>query len=360
MPNVKFVTTKKNDGSYVDGVAAAYSSVRPTQMMAAVAYATHSGVAELVHRLEAVAKLESVRKRWLIGIDFCRSDPVALGELDGLAKSDVRIHDGTFVVGRNGCCPRTSFHPKVYAFRRNTERAVVVGSGNLSRTGLCVGIEAGAVVAEPSASAFRRFRTWFDGHWEEATPLGEIADGYDARYRAADNRKHPMPTDDDAAPDSAGTGVQLTPVQLRRLNVCKHLWIEAGKLTRNLGPDRPGNQLMLKRNSRVFFGFLARDMSKDTMIGHIAIEYGGEVRDDCSLRFSNNSMDVLTLPLPGSEGPATYDHKTLCFEQVGLRRFRMIVAPRTRTSWKRRSKSVDGDFRMKGNGKKPGREWGVF
>lgn len=354
---MKFVATEASDGSYVAGVAAAYERVRPTQMMAAVAYATHSGVAELVHRLEAMARWKKVRKRWLIGIDFCRSDPLALDELDTLPKSQVRIYDGAFVVGRKGCCPRTSFHPKVYAFRHNTEKAVVVGSGNLSRTGLCSGIEAGAVVADPTASAFRRVRKWFDGHWEEATPLGEIADRYEARYRTADNRRHPMPTDDDAAPGSVGTGRQLTPVQLRKLNVCAHLWIEAGNLHPNRGPDRPGNQLMLKRNSRVFFGFPARDVDKDTKLGDVAIEFSGTVRSDCSLRFSNNRMDVLTLPVPGTEGPEAYDRKTLCFEQVGLRQFRLTVGGRRDVArWKQRSKAVDGHFRMS-TGR---REWGVF
>ncbi len=357
MPNVKFMTAEANDGSYVDGVATAYARILPTQMMAAVAYATHSGVAELLERLDETASWKSVRKRWLIGIDFCRSDPFALAELNTLPKSDVRIHDGTFVAGRSGCCPRASFHPKLYTFQRNTDKAVVVGSGNLSRTGLCLGVEAGAVVADPSTSAFRQVRTWFDAHWQQATPLGEIAADYEARYRAADNRKHPTPTDDDAAPSSVGTGRQLTPIQLRKLNVCKNLWIEAGNLHLNRGHGRPGNQLMLKRNSRVFFGFPARDLDRDTTLGDVAIKYGGTVRNDCSLRFSNNGMDVLTLPLPESEGPPKYDKQTLRFEQTGLRQFRMTVGDRgNAASWKRRSKVVDGHFRMSTGG----REWGVF
>ena len=357
MPNVKLMTTDTNDGSYVDGIAAAYAKIRPTQMMAAVAYATHSGVAELLDRLDGAASWKSVRKRWLIGIDFCRSDPVALAELNSLPKSDLRIHDGTFVAGRNGCCPRASFHPKLYTFQRNTDKAVVVGSGNLSRTGLCLGVEAGAVLADPSTSAFRQVRAWFDAHWQQATPLGEIAADYEARYRAADNRKHPTPTDDDAAPSSVGTGRQLTPIQLRKLNVCKNLWIDAGNLHLNRGPGRPGNQLMLKRNSRVFFGFPARDLNRDTSLGDVAIDYGGTVRSDCSLRFSNNAMDVLTLPLPGSHGPAKYDQETLLFEQIGLRRFRLTVGRRREVaSWRHRSKAVDGHFRMSSGG----REWGVF
>ena len=355
MTIVKLMTTDANDGSYVDGIATAYARIRPTHMMAAVAYATHSGVAELLDRLDDNASWESVRKRWLIGIDFCRSDPIALDEINTLPKSHVRIHDGMFVSGRRGCCPRVSFHPKLYVFRRNAENSVVVGSGNLSRTGLCAGIEAGAVVTDSSVSAVREIGSWFNRQWQEATPLNEIAEHYETEYRAADNRRHPTPTDDDAAP--VGTRAQLTPLQLRKLNVCKHLWIEAGNLHLNRGADRPGNQLMLKRNTRVFFGFPALDLPKDTTLGNVAIEYGGTVRTDCSLRFSNNHMDVLTLPVPGSHGPAKYDQQTLCFEQVGLRSFRLTVARRSDVnSWKRRSKVIDGHFRMSSGG----REWGVF
>ena len=166
----------------------------------------------------------------------------------------------------------------------------------------------------------------------------------------------PALTEEDTAPESAGTHGQLAPAQLRKLNVCRYLWIQVGNLHFNRGPGRPGNQLMLKRNTRVFFGCPARDLARDTALGHVAIEYAGNTRYDCSLRFSNNSMDVLTLPVPGVEGPAAYNQETICFERIGVRQFRLVVgAPRDVTRWKRRSEALDGYFRMNS-----GREWGVF
>ena len=113
---------------------------------------------------------------------------------------------------------------------------------------------------------------------------------------------------------------------------------------------------MLKRNSRVFFGFPAHDLQIDSAIGSVAIEYGGQPRPDCSIRFSNNSMDVLTLPIPKTEGPPKYDQETLCFEQTGVRQFRLVMAKKGDVSkWKRQAKVVGGYFKMKS-----GREWGVF
>lgn len=356
MKNMQLVTTNPSDGRYLELIAGAYRQIEPTTMMAAVAYATNSGVAELVGCLERLDGWRQVSKRWLVGIDFCRSNPTALNELDNLPKSSVRIYDGSFVVSRERCTPRISFHPKLYVFQRGNGKAVVVGSGNLSRTGLRIGVEAGVSVCNLPGSEGRALQGWFNQNWRQATLLSAIADRYDRRFQDPANRMHPFPTEDDAAPESTGARGQLTPSQLRRLNVCRHLWIHAGNLHSNRGPGRPGNQLMLKRNTRVFFGFPAGDLNPDTLIGHIAIEYAGNVRNDCSLRFSNNSMDVLTLPVPGQQGPTTYNQKAVCFERIGVRHFRLTLGTSQHVAnWKRKSKAIKGHFRMSS-----GREWGVF
>jgi len=356
MPNAKLVATKPADGKYIRLISGAYVRARPTIMLSAIAYATHGGVAELIGSLEHLEGWGRVGKKWLVGIDFCRSDPVALQHLENLPRSEARIFDGAFVVRRKGCVPRTSFHPKLYVFHRNGESVVVAGSGNLSRTGLCVGVEAGLSVSGFPRDESRHLVGWFNHLWQLATPLNEISDDYEKQCEALENRKNPAPTEDDAAPESAGNRGQLTGVQLRKLSVCNHLWVHAGNLHLNRGPDQAGNQLMLKRNTRIFFGFPARDLAPDSMVGHVAVEYGGRVRSECSLRFSNNSMDVLTLPIPGSEGPTKYDQETLCFDRTQVRQFRLVIGNSNDVAqWRRRSRSIGGYFRMSS-----GREWGVF
>ena len=206
MVSMKLAATEPGDGSYLELIAEAYLHIRPTAMMAAVAYATHSGVAELLGRLTALDRWDQVSKRWLVGIDFCRSDPIALEGLDGLPRSNVRIYDGHFVVGRDRCIPRVSFHPKLYAFRRRKKEAVVAGSGNLSRTGLCVGVEAGWSVCDVPGGDSRSLEGWFNRRWRLATPLADIAVEYDDRFQSLENRIDPAPTEDDAAPESSGHG----------------------------------------------------------------------------------------------------------------------------------------------------------
>ena len=352
----KLLATAPADGQYADLIRSAYEDANPTAWCAALAYATQSGVAELTATLDELNGWSKVRKRWLVGVDYCRSDPLALAHLDGLPRSQVRIFDGDFVLSRAGCIPRRSYHPKVYLLRGEKSSTVVVGSGNLSRTGLRFGVEAAASISGPMESDILDMRSWFRRHWGSAPRFQALEEQYERRYGSADNRRRPVPVEDDDIPASATNAGQLRPEDLRKLRVCRNLWIQAGNLHLNRGPTRPGNQLMLKRNSRVFFGFSARDLKPDSLIGSVAIRFGGHLRSECPMRFSNNAMDVLTLPVPSSEGPERYDQETLHFKQVGVREFELTLALRHHaTRWKRRSQSIEGAFGMKS-----GREWGVY
>ena len=321
----KLLATNPTDGQYVGLIRDAYEFTKPTVLHAAVAYVTQSGVAELEAELGKLAGWGDARKRWLVGVDYCRSDPVALAYLNGLRRSKVRIYDGEFVCGRVGCVPRDSYHPKVYCLRGDKRSAVVVGSGNLSRTGLRLGIEAAAAIAGPNDGANKELTSWFSNHWRKSTPFQDIQERYEQQYESLGNRRHPIPVEDDEIPESATSRGQIGANDLRKLRVCRHFWIEAGNLHLNLGRVRPGNQLMLKRNSRVFFGFSARDLKPNTGIGNVAIQFGRHWRPNCALRFRDNSMDVLALPIPGEEGPAAYDQETLLFERVGVRKFNVTI-----------------------------------
>jgi len=353
----QLLATNARDRQYGNLLREAFDASAPNRVRAALAYATQSGVAELCATLGACAPWRTARKQWLIGIDYCRSDPGALDHLASLSHSAVKVHDGTFVAGRSGCTPRVSYHPKLYLFSGERVTATLVGSGNLSQTGLRLGVEAAASLRSAEAAVkLAPVTQWYEQMWRAATPYDQIARQYAAKYNAESNRRQPAPIDDDAAPEAAGTRGQLTPEQLRQLRVCQNLWIEAGNLHENLGPGRAGNQLMLKRNARVFFGFQARDLTRDTLVGTVAIKYGAKTRDECSLRFSNNSMDVLTLPIPGEEGPAAYDRQTLLFRRTGVRQFTVSLGTEAQiANWRRQSDQVAGRFQMKG-----GREWGVF
>ena len=350
------LATHAGDGRYMDLIRSACEQTNPERICAAVAYATHGGVAELDAALQGFPGWKKASKRWLVGIDYCRSDPAALAHLASLSRSKVRVFDGAFVSGRTGCVPRYSYHPKTWLLIGRRQSAVVVGSGNLSYTGLRRGIEAAAAVSDSKTGPIKDMRSWFSSQWRKATQFAAIEDRYRKEHDSRENRQRPPASEEDTVPESASRSGQLRPGDLRKIRVCRRLWIEAGNVTRNRGPDRPGNQLMMQRNSRVFFGFPAADLERDSSIGNVAIRFDEYLRPDCSLRFSNNSMDVLTLPVPGQEGPEAYDRKTLHFEQTGVREFKLTIGrPAEVKKWRQRSASIEGEFRMKSD-----RRWGVY
>lgn len=355
------------DTEYRELVRTAASSGDFDTIDGAFAYASTRGVELMLETLRAELDLSSCKQRWLLGFDWCRTEPDAAALLQAQRRSNVRVVDGEFVVGRRGCTPRTPWHPKVLLLRGKDISAVVIGSGNLSRNGMTGGHEVGqvTVVRSPKNAAERAIRDqsremskWFDRNWSGSARLARVEDAYEARYREM-VRTTPPVIDDDTVPVKRRTWI--TEERLRKVRAADHLWIEAGNLHHNRGPGKPGNQLMMTPMTRVYFGFEARDVPTDTTLGSIAISYSGDVRWECSLRFSNNSMDVLTLPIPGMEGPTAYDQKTLLL--TAREENRQVVydltlgTPTDRATWKQRSAAADTSFAMQGG---QGRAWGVF
>jgi len=372
MVHHEFVFQPQNGRRYLDLLAAAFEVPSVDTFRAAVAYATVNGVGELGRFLQGIdhARWIKARKEWLVGIDWCRTDPLALAFLAHLPSSEVRIHEGRALVTRPGCTPSVAFHPKTFVCSGADVRAVIVGSGNLSRNGLTLGHEVGSlvVVQQPLGEHEERLwascesaRRWFVRLWNTATPLHEVEDGYVRQYEATKELTDPTATDDDSAPTEQITRRRhaISPERIRQLRACKNLWIQAGNLHENRGPGRPGNQLMMSPMTRVFFGFPATDVATDTLLGYVRIRFDRRLRDDCSLRFSNNSMDVLTLPVPGSEGPETYDQKTLLFQEKVDSRGSLfdltLGTTREVQEWRRRSRAINGLVTMTS-----GREWGIF
>jgi HKD family nuclease len=346
-----------------------------THIDVAVAYAVVGGVQLLQQNLGSSAAWSAMSKRWLVGIDWCRSQPTALAALNALPNSSVRIFDGETLVDRSGCKPTVTYHPKGFITkrvdgRRVGSRGLLLGSANLSFNGLRVGNElnlwfAGARDSgEPdSFSALSSVASWFAGLWATATPYGLISSRYAAMYKTQQASSGPAVTDDDVSPISITTGRRgLTERDLVRLRSFDRFWIDTGRLYSNLGEARSGNQLELKRFSRVFFGFPALDMSVNTRIGAIDLTYLGARYPDRHLRYGDNGMDKLDLPVPGGAAPTDYRDVAICFTRVldarGRLSFRMNIASSSdRATWRRQSQRLDSLFRMGGRST---REFGVF
>lgn len=243
------------------------------------------------------------KSRWLFGIDYGRTDPRALREIADRANTEVRIFDGQFVVKRTGFIPRRDFHPKVALMENEASdsQGVVLGSGNFSYNGLRRSVEAGSAIVALSEvdihDHIEPVRSVFEQLWDDACPLKDIADEYEARLaKLIKSRDEKRPV----KPKSPING----------------FWIEAGYVTKNRGQDRPGNQIFAPNGFRRFFG-LKKGKGGSTLIGEITFktEAGPDVTKN--YRENDNGMEKLTLPMPENHGFGVYDGKVLVFEPKG-------------------------------------------
>lgn len=349
----------------LDAIEAIAKGSELTHLDIAVAYVTSGGTYDLLKRIDAAlgADWAGVKKRWITAFDYCRTEPIALETLLSLPASSVRVYDAPFCLAHGGM-PKVPFHPKAFLFRGKVRDFVLAGSGNLSRSGLSKGVEVGLSLAvnrknpaEPtSAASIKALRRWYKSVWESATPLdAALLKRYGKLFESVPNLAHPAPTEDDVASGETTNGA-LSGKDLQKLRVCSNFWIEAGNITKNRGPHFPGNQLMMKRLSRVFFGYDPIAVPENTVIGSVEISYNGGPVAPYTLSYSDNKMDKLNLPMPGTVGPAAYDNQFLLFREVGLHRFDLTIGTKAdKVGWVKKSKAIDADFKMSS-----GREWGVF
>lgn len=266
----------------------------------AFAYVTDSGVAQVERELGTVIRNGRLC-RWVFGIDYGRSQPTALRRVAELASNEVRVFDGAYVVNADVFTPRSIYHLKtaVTLASDGTPKKQFVGSGNLSASGLTSGIEAGCVIdfEYVEDENLVSIRDTLQEIWDNSSPLGTIIDAYEQRYSQIFT---PVPRE-----PSVNTS-----------SVRELFWIDVGYVTQNRGYSRPGNQFDLPRGSHKFLGLpeqLAPDLN--SLLGELKIlTPTGEVIAR-NLRFGNNSMEKLTLPIPEDHGFGSYDGKILTFEK---------------------------------------------
>lgn len=338
----------------------------------AIAYVTNPGVTvlETAAGSLAAAQWSKLEKRVLLGVDWLRSEPTAIDRLAQLPGAKVRIHDGAQVVARSGCVPYTSWHPKLFLLTGARCRAALHGSGNLSGNGMTVGHEVGAVLSATTKQgaagevwrAVDELVPWFDALWVRATPWDAVREAYEKRY-AAERLKTPVPPDQPADPTgTVGSRRGMTAEQLSALASGQTLWLDVGKVSKNRGPLKPGNQIMMKALTRVFFGASSVQVPQNTSFPSVTVvePVGGVGRATCTLRFSDNSMDVLTVPVPGSPWPTAYDDRTLQFTKRADGTelvYELRVLNRTQANaLERRSRAQGTSWRMQSGG----RRWGVL
>lgn len=308
-----FIHQDANAPTTMSEIRRLHDKIATTKFLGLYAYATHSG-ASLFDLQVGSAFWTGASSRWLFGIDYGRTQPQALRLLCSRPNVNVRIHDGTYVVRQDGFLPRRDFHAKMAILQnpRKKRSGVVVGSGNFSANGLRKSVEAGASVVTRGIDEFNDMLgstlAAADHLWDAATPVADILDAYENRWSASFPRRARG-----RQPDVEG-GHRVT----------RTFWIEAGYVTKNRGPNRPGNQIDFPRGMSEYFGFNPpADLPVNSIIGPVVFETPTGESVTNNLRLGNNMMEKISLPIPETHGFDIYDGKILVFQRSDAGRFVM-------------------------------------
>lgn len=335
----------------------------------AVAYASTRGVSVLTDAL-AGQTWDAARKRFLVSLDFGFTQPEALERLSRLSNAEVRIPNGHAVVASPILQPPSTFHAKVFAFRggESSILCLVVGSANLTASALSTSAEVVTkqVWLEQSQSNGHTGReqalvSWFDDAWDGADRLEDVLDEYRERRRRMPRRpklreERTSATRMYVANAAKNVVVGSLAVQLAS---AKALWIDASSMIHNRS-DRPGSQINTQRGTRVFFGFPAETVPRDTTLGRVLIRIPGYDHVPRTIRFSNNGMDIVNLPIPDRHGLETYEGRHLIFEREspspgGESRFRLTVTDASGVAAAKSSAANSIELSMRS-----GREYGLL
>lgn len=285
--------------STLDSLNEAIDSVEPDETLFCFAYCTMSGFSAFHNRVGSY--FWDTPSRWLLGIDYGRSQPTALREIGSKPNASVKIHAGLATVQRPGFVPMQDFHLKA-CFLRNSQTnraAVLAGSGNFSSNGLSKSIECGLVLTTRTVDEYRRLIRPLaragENLWANADDLDQVLVDYTRLWTPGARPQSP------AAPTV--------------INTYQKFWIEVGYVTQNRG-GREGNQFDMPRGVHSFFGLRARPNQRpNTTIGQVTF-VGNGLPLTRALRLGNNLMEKMTLPFPEDYSFGTYSGKILEFTRA--------------------------------------------
>lgn len=362
MANIIYVVQRPGEGpAILNAYRNLARSIPFDRLTGLYAFASRKGARLLVDVLRrAASHWGTVAKRWVISIDGGITEPNALRLLLQQKRTAVYVHDGEELLSRN-LKPIHRFHPKTLLLetRSPTPAAtgILVGSANLTCNGLCFGHEH-ALVAHLANGPFAASLTaGIDELSDVVASATRIDEEFVARYEAI---RPPSPRLREDFEDRRSQRILqqhavIPSDEAAALASANNLWVEIAFVVANRGRGKEGNQIDLKKGTRVFFGFGDRPLPRNSSIGTVRIRYG-EFSANRNLRFGNNQMDKLDLPIPGQEGPPTYRDQTLLFTREPDGSFRMTLGTSEEiANWKRRSQTRETSFQMRG-----GREYGVF
>jgi hypothetical protein len=195
------------------------------RIRAGFAYATRSGVDELLSSLEGTTAWSEASKFWLLGLHHGITEPDAIRALAGLPRSTVRLATCGLSI-KQAIEGLRMFHAKVVAVDsgpKHTISTILAGSANLTRSaigGHTRNFEAGIAWLSPiEEETSHDFNSWWEEAWLSGTNPGRRSiDSYvDQRTKFRLRNPDILAAEPDATPVSAAHAHTL--------------WIEAGAMS---------------------------------------------------------------------------------------------------------------------------------
>jgi len=304
-------------------------------LIVCVAYATQAGVAQLVGELRSQwNRFDTARKLFVVGLDFGLTEPAAIRYLGTLKNASCHLYEARRTLSAR-LCPQPRFHPKLYALgssgSMSHSRSVsgITGSVNLTGAGLTSNVEA--------YTRFRTSRETASGRrWIQDLAVAENLARSQPRATEPliseyEKLRRRVPALDilraEPTPGKYDPSHELQAPHLRALQAARCLWTQTLRIVENRGVGHAGNQVDLKRGARVFFGSrVPLQAPINTPLGTIDVVTGSG-HEQCNLRYGNNGMDKVNLPIPGGANPPKYDYSFILWERIAGGSFKLHVRP---------------------------------
>ena len=305
---------------------------RPIRLRAGFAYATYSGVKQLLESLDGLPAWNAAAKLWLLGVHSGITYPHAISSLATLTNSKVRLAT-CGIATRYAIEGQRVFHAKIMAVdsgRDHALNAIMAGSANL--TGAAMGMRARNFEAGMSwmSPVERLVSDNFNSWWEEAWGSGINANSSNVR-NYIDLRTEFQLRNPDLLPEASGD-------EYISASDARVLWLEAGAMS----TGGSNNAVDFSSGLASFFGPVS-DRTRP-----IVLSADDDKRwADRPLTPKKTTFNVrlwrLSLPTIAMGG-FEYKHRILCFTKLGGGRtpleFRLDVAdPDTKIArdWQRES-----------------------
>jgi hypothetical protein len=282
----------------------------------AMAYSTLRGCQRLVARVSeriGLQRWEQSEKIFVTSIDFGLTEPAALRYLAALPASHVFVSNSAHRF-TPGFMPDEAYRPKVYLFDSEDRVGYVVGSANLTDSGLLSNSEVVAAGYETPSNAI------WDNLWQEiirgSDPITEqLITEYETRRRASTLRQvNPEPLPQQPNITASQQAVFWDAVTTGRISPRRfdHFWVRGGSMS----SGGSHNQLELPRGANLFFGFnFSNYGSAHRTIGSPIITLRAHRWTDRPLTWhGHNRMERINLPTQ-YQGGFDYRDRAILFRR---------------------------------------------